>query len=70
MDDSLGALSGTLAEAEVVYALIGGHAVNAWVEPRFTADIGLTIVFKNRVITHAYRRCGENLLGDARRVLF
>lgn len=43
MDDPLGALAGILEEAGIEYALIGGHAVNAWVEPRFTADIDLTI---------------------------
>lgn len=25
------------------YALIGGHAVNVWLEPRFTADIDVTV---------------------------
>lgn len=29
--------------AGVRYAVIGAHAVNAWVEPRFTADIDITI---------------------------
>jgi hypothetical protein len=43
LDDPLGALAGILEEAGIEYALIGGHAVNAWVEPRFTADIDLTI---------------------------
>jgi hypothetical protein len=28
----------------VSYAVIGGHAVNAWLEPRFTADVDVTIV--------------------------
>ena len=43
LDDPLGALAEILEEAGVAYALIGGHAVNAWVEPRFTADIDVTI---------------------------
>jgi hypothetical protein len=30
------------AEAGVPYAVIGAHAVNAWLEPRFTADVDLT----------------------------
>ena len=32
-----------LEDAAVPYALIGGHAVNQWLEPRFTADVDLTI---------------------------
>jgi hypothetical protein len=43
LDDPLGALAELLEEAGIEYALIGGHAVNAWVEPRFTADIDVTI---------------------------
>jgi hypothetical protein len=31
-----------LEEIGVPYALIGAHAVNAWLEPRFTADVDLT----------------------------
>jgi hypothetical protein len=29
--------------SDTPHALIGGHAVNVWVEPRFTVDIDLTI---------------------------
>jgi hypothetical protein len=29
-------------EAHLEYAVIGGHAVNAWVEPRLTVDIDVT----------------------------
>jgi hypothetical protein len=36
-------LGSILARAQIQHALIGGHAVNAWVEPRFTADIDVTI---------------------------
>lgn len=43
MDDPLGVLAEVLAEVRIEYAVIGGHAVNAWVEPRFTADIDVTI---------------------------
>lgn len=32
-----------LTKARVSYALIGGHAVNVLLEPRFTADIDVTI---------------------------
>lgn len=31
------------ARAEVAYAVIGAHGVNAWLEPRFTADIDVTV---------------------------
>ncbi len=31
------------AEAGLAYAIIGGHAVNIWLAPRFTADIDITI---------------------------
>lgn len=39
LDDVVRILSGAGAE----YALIGGHAVNTVLEPRFTADIDVTI---------------------------
>lgn len=32
-----------LEAAGVSYAIIGGHAVNVWLEPRFTADIHITV---------------------------
>ncbi len=31
-----------LDQASIPYAVIGAHAVNAWVEPRITADIDVT----------------------------
>lgn len=35
---------GTLFESLAIdHALIGGHAVNVWLEPRLTADVDLTI---------------------------
>jgi hypothetical protein len=43
VDDPLGVLAQALAEADIEYAVIGGHAVNAWLEPRFTADIDVTM---------------------------
>lgn len=43
MDDPIAALLGLLDEAGVEYAVIGGHAVNAWLEPRFTADLDVTV---------------------------
>ena len=32
-----------LADAKVAYVVIGAHAVNAWLEPRFTRDVDVTI---------------------------
>ena len=36
-------LGSVFARAQVPHALIGGHAVNAWIEPRYTADVDVTI---------------------------
>ena len=43
MSDPIRAIAQLLHSAGIGYALIGGHAVNVWVEPRFTADIDVTI---------------------------
>lgn len=43
MSDALADIAAALERAGVAYALIGGHAVNAWLEPRFTADIDVTM---------------------------
>jgi hypothetical protein len=43
MDDAIAALLGFLDEAHVEHVVIGGHAVNAWLEPRFTADVDVTV---------------------------
>ncbi len=56
-----------LARARLPHALIGGHAVNAWAEPRFTADIDLTVVAQAEAIARfrveleaiGYRVTGE-----------
>lgn len=39
----LAALSSMLEREAIEYALIGGHAVNAWLEPRFTADVDIVV---------------------------
>jgi hypothetical protein len=44
VEDPLGSIGRLFAEAGIPYAVIGGHAVNAWLEPRFTADIDVTVV--------------------------
>lgn len=41
--DPLHEVSTILADAGIRYAVIGGHAVNTWLEPRFTADIDYTV---------------------------
>lgn len=43
MDDPLAELGPLLDSLGIAYALIGGHAVNVWLEPRFTADVDLTV---------------------------
>lgn len=57
-------LARLLEDAEVQYALIGGHAVNAWLEPRFTADIDVTIeagVAQYRRLTEILQRAGFSI---------
>ncbi len=39
---ALPAVARLFEEAAVPYAVIGAHAVNAWVEPHITADIDVT----------------------------
>jgi hypothetical protein len=46
MDEPLARLARLLSSEGIDYAIIGAHAVNAWVEPRFTADIDITIEAK------------------------
>jgi hypothetical protein len=43
MDDGVATLLNCLDEASVEHVVIGGHAVNAWLEPRFTADVDVTV---------------------------
>lgn len=40
---SFASLQRALERADVEYAVIGAHAVNAWIEPRFTADFDITV---------------------------
>ena len=39
---TLACIADLFVRAEVQYAVIGAHGVNAWLEPRFTADIDIT----------------------------
>jgi hypothetical protein len=67
VDDPLGRLAEILEEVGIEYALIGGHAVNAWVEPRFTADIDVTIeaaVAPIERLAAALQREGFTLAGE------
>jgi hypothetical protein len=41
--DAISALLDLLDRSGLDYAVIGGHAVNAWLEPRFTADLDVTL---------------------------
>ena len=43
MDEQITRLLDLLDEAGVEFAVIGGLAVNAWLEPRFTADVDVTV---------------------------
>jgi len=43
MSQPIADLAALLDQAGVAYAIIGAHAVNVWLEPRFTADIDVTV---------------------------
>ena len=43
-NDPLALLAAVFERAGLAYALIGGHAVNVWLEPRFTADVDVTVM--------------------------
>lgn len=43
MTNPVVAVAALLDAAEVPYAIIGAHAINIWLEPRFTADIDVTV---------------------------
>lgn len=68
MDEQITRLLDLLDEAGVEYAVIGGHAVNAWLEPRFTADVDVTVHappatmdrLKAVLASHGYRVTGEH----------
>jgi hypothetical protein len=42
-DEALATVARLLDEAVLPYIVIGAHAVNAWLEPRFTADVDVTV---------------------------
>jgi hypothetical protein len=43
MSSGISRLAEILERAGFRYAVIGAHAVNAWLEPRYTADIDVTV---------------------------
>lgn len=43
MDDALTTVARVFERAALPYVVIGGHVVNVWLEPRFTADIDVTV---------------------------
>lgn len=47
---ALAEVGALLRAVGVEYALIGGHAVNAWLEPRLTGDIDVTVVADKAVM--------------------
>ena len=51
MQDVLSVLARVLRQVGLSHALIGGHAVNAWLEPRFTADIDLAVASRTCFVT-------------------
>lgn len=44
MTTPLESIANTLQQGGFSYAVIGGQAVNNWLEPRFTSDIDITLV--------------------------
>jgi len=43
MTNPIAEVAALLEASGVPYAIIGAHAVNVWLEPRFTADIDVTV---------------------------
>jgi hypothetical protein len=43
LDDALATIARLLERAGLPYVVIGAHAVNAWLEPRFTRDLDVTV---------------------------
>jgi hypothetical protein len=51
-DDVMAMISTAFESAGLPYAIIGGHAVNVWLEPRFTADIDITAAADPEALAH------------------
>jgi Nucleotidyl transferase AbiEii toxin, Type IV TA system len=51
--DVLAMIAAIFDSSGLGYALIGGHAINAWLEPRFTADIDVTVAANPAALARA-----------------
>jgi hypothetical protein len=60
MTNPVAALGSLLDAAGVPYAIIGAHAVNVWLEPRFTADIDVTVQAGSAEIVRLKTQLAEN----------
>lgn len=52
-DDVTALVARVFGEAGLAYAIIGGHAVNVWLEPRFTADLDVTVAANPAALARA-----------------
>lgn len=43
MTNPIADVAALLETSRIAYAIIGAHAVNVWLEPRFTADVDVTV---------------------------
>lgn len=67
MDDAIAGVLELLDQSGLEYVVIVGHAVNAWLEPRFTANVDVTLHapppamtrLKDLLGLHGYRMTGE-----------
>jgi len=65
--DVLELIAQVFADAELPYALIGGHAINAFLQPRFTADIDLTVQADPRALARvraAFEAAGYRVVDE------
>lgn len=67
MSGPLDEIARLLDDAGVRYAVIGAHAVNAWLEPRYTADVDVTAAMDPQSLTRlrdALSRAGYAPAGE------
>ena len=61
---AIGRIAAFFEQAGVAYAVIGAHAVNAWIEPRLTADIDVTALLEPEALARleaAFAAAGMHL---------
>lgn len=51
MASAIDRIAALFEQAGVAYAVIGAHAVNAWIEPRLTADIDVTALLDREILS-------------------